>query len=97
MTLPKALSYLAHQDRGMGKRKTSTPYNPRGIRSQREVAQILGISQARVMQVERRALRKLVMRLQSDKELQTAFWDMVGSSRNESAETRLCRARTLTD
>lgn len=41
-------------------------YNPRGIRTQREVAAMLGISQARVMQIERRALLKLVARLQRD-------------------------------
>lgn len=60
----------------MSKRKTTTLYNPRGIQSQRNVAKTLGISQARVMQLERRALRKLVIGLQSDKELQKAFRDL---------------------
>lgn len=51
-------------------------YNPRGIRSQRAVAKILNISQARVMQIERRALCKLVVGLQADRELKRAFRDL---------------------
>lgn len=43
---------------------TKTLYNARGIRSQRKVAKILGISQPMVLKIERRALLKLVARLQ---------------------------------
>lgn len=54
----------------MDREKGPRLYNPRGLRSQREVGRILGISQSRVMQLERRALWKLVKGLQADSDLQ---------------------------
>lgn len=58
---------------GMEEQGERTPFNPRGIRSQRDVARILGITQVRVGQIERRALCKLVRGLQGDSVLQEAF------------------------
>ena len=52
-------------------------YRSHGKLTQREVAVKLKISQVRVGQIERQALRKLVAGLQANKELQQAYADMV--------------------
>ncbi len=58
------------------KRNATLLYNPSGIRSQAEVARILGISRTRVYHIETRAFRKLLAGLQADKTLQKAYDDI---------------------
>lgn len=48
--------------------------NPHGIRSQREVGKLLGISKGRVHQIEQKALIKLVRGLQADEKLRR-WWE----------------------
>lgn len=57
---------------------SATEKEPPRCHSAEEVAQMLGISRARVWQLETRAIQKLVARLRRDPQMRQAFRDLSG-------------------